>query len=238
MTWFYILVGFVVIFILSRTNPKTNQINKKQRSSNNSNQIEAPVKTNYKKRFKEIESFINNEEIVFLDTETTGLNDTDQIIEIAILNLNGDILLNTLVKPTIKINKSATNIHGITDKMVKNAPTWKQVYPQYLELTDGKTILAYNSGYDKKMVQQTCKANKLVNKRRQWDCIMMAYSTFMGKQSKYSGYKRYKLTDAGKNSGVSITNMKTQEHRALYDTGLSLGVFLYMKKRVNESQID
>ena len=53
-----------------------------------------------------------------LDTETTGLSETDEIVEIAIIRLDdGSEVINTLVNPSIPISKEATAIHGITDDM-------------------------------------------------------------------------------------------------------------------------
>jgi len=42
----------------------------------------------------------NSNDYVFLDTETTGLGETDVIVQLAVTNYNGDALINTLVKPT------------------------------------------------------------------------------------------------------------------------------------------
>lgn len=41
-----------------------------------------------------------NSDHVIIDTETTGLMASDEIIEITIINMRGEILLNTLVKPS------------------------------------------------------------------------------------------------------------------------------------------
>lgn len=61
--------------------------------------------------------FINRDQFVILDTETTGLTLRDQIIEICVIDLTGKILLNSLVKPTINIPAEAASIHGITMKL-------------------------------------------------------------------------------------------------------------------------
>ncbi|MFC3193207.1 exonuclease domain-containing protein [Marinicella sediminis] len=168
-----------------------------------------------------------------MDTETTGIDKHDQIIEIAILDEEGNILLDSLVKPTVKVTPNARAVHGISNRDLKNAPGWAEVYEKYLSITEGKTILAYNSKFDKRLMQQSCKANKLVNKRRNWDCIMLAYSEFMG-NTKNGWYKWHKLEDAAFNSTVSISNSNSKQHKALYDSGLALGVYMHMKAEVNK----
>ncbi|MCW3664158.1 3'-5' exonuclease, partial [Burkholderia cenocepacia] len=58
---------------------------------------------------------------ILLDTETTGLDESAEIVEIAVIDDAGNVLLNTLVKPKHPIPNSATAIHGITNAMVATA---------------------------------------------------------------------------------------------------------------------
>lgn len=54
---------------------------------------------------------------IILDTETTGLDNTAEIVEISVINDQGEVLLDTLIKPTKPIPGDATAIHGITNEM-------------------------------------------------------------------------------------------------------------------------
>ena len=64
--------------------------------------------------------------IIFFDLETTGINIvTDRIVEFSYLKIypNGKEESNTfLVNPTIPIPSKISEIHGITDEDVKDAP--------------------------------------------------------------------------------------------------------------------
>lgn len=60
---------------------------------------------------------------VYLDTETTGLGSTDEIIEISIIDDDGSTLLETLVKPSQPIPADSTRVHGITDADVQGERT-------------------------------------------------------------------------------------------------------------------
>lgn len=52
---------------------------------------------------------------LFLDTETTGLSDHHEVCDIAIVDLAGAVLLNSLVKPVKQmIERQASEIHGIS----------------------------------------------------------------------------------------------------------------------------
>jgi DNA polymerase-3 subunit epsilon len=59
---------------------------------------------------------------VYLDTETTGLEKSDEIIEISIIDAAGQVLLNSLVRPSKPIPMNATAIHGISNDQVQKAP--------------------------------------------------------------------------------------------------------------------
>ncbi|CAH0535465.1 hypothetical protein VST7929_03039 [Vibrio stylophorae] len=64
---------------------------------------------------------------IYLDTETTGLDDNAEIIEISIISESGHVLLDTLVKPSQTVSAEATAIHGITDADLVGAPTWPEI---------------------------------------------------------------------------------------------------------------
>ncbi len=87
--------------------------------------------------------------ICFIDLETTGINvSTDKIVEIAIVKIMPDGTKQSkrkLVNPEMAIPKAAIEIHGISDEMVKEAPSFKQIaneIKQFIELSD---LAGYNS---------------------------------------------------------------------------------------------
>ena len=69
--------------------------------------------------------------IAFIDLETTGVNLTnDRIVELAIVKIMADgtrIAKRRLINPQMPIPQVTSDIHGITDDMVKDAPTFKQM---------------------------------------------------------------------------------------------------------------
>jgi len=87
--------------------------------------------------------------VAFIDLETTGINlSSDRIVEIAIVKVLPDgerQAKRKLINPEMAIPKASSDIHGITDEMVKDAPTFKQAaneIKQYLENCD---LGGYNS---------------------------------------------------------------------------------------------
>lgn len=84
-----------------------------------------------------------------IDLETTGVNlGTDRIVEIAIVKILTDgsrVVKRKLINPEMPIPKSSSDIHGITNDMVKDAPTFKQVAQELKQVLDGCDIAGYNS---------------------------------------------------------------------------------------------
>ena len=87
--------------------------------------------------------------VAFIDLETTGLNlSTDRIVEIAIIKImpGGERLIKRrLVNPQMPISENSLAIHGITDDMVKDAPTFKQIANEIKQFLEPCDIGGYNS---------------------------------------------------------------------------------------------
>ncbi len=87
--------------------------------------------------------------LVIFDLETTGINIvTDRIVEISYLKIfpNGDDESRTLkINPTIPIPDKVTQIHGITDEDVKDAPTFAEVAKSLVKVFEGCDFAGYNS---------------------------------------------------------------------------------------------
>src|SRR5882672_12449856 len=87
--------------------------------------------------------------IAFIDLETTGTNlGSDRIVEIAIVKILTDgtkSVKRKIINPEMSIPKVASDIHGITDEMVKDAPTFKQMANELKQMLDGCDIAGYNS---------------------------------------------------------------------------------------------
>ncbi|EAA7390254.1 3'-5' exonuclease [Salmonella enterica subsp. enterica serovar Infantis] len=164
---------------------------------------------------------------LFIDTETTGLGDDAEIVEICIIDSHGFILLNTLVKPTKPIPDEAIAIHGITNEMVAYAPAWTDICGAVEELIRRFGFVIYNADYDLRLIRQTYALNGRPSEGAPWMlaahsvCAMKLYAEYRGEPGKYHGYKWHKLVDAAAHEGVVIEG---KAHRALADCKMTLGV--------------
>lgn len=160
-----------------------------------------------------------------IDTETTGLGADAQIVEVAIVDLKGEVLLNTLVKPAIAIPEEATAIHGITNEMVADAPAWSDVLPTVLELL-GKYWITYNAEFDLRMIEQS---STLPLPQMSPFCAMRLYAEFNGEwDALRRKYKWKKLTEAATALDAWPKENIGVPHRALYDCRLTRNIILAM----------
>lgn len=87
--------------------------------------------------------------IAFIDLETTGVNiSNDRIVEIAIVRIAVDgtkTVKRKLVNPLMPIPKGASDVHGITDEMVKDAPSFKQIANEIKQFMENCDLGGYNS---------------------------------------------------------------------------------------------
>ena len=119
---------------------------------------------------------------VYLDTETTGLDKADQIVDICVVDDDGNVLVDSLVKPKGPIPLEVIRIHGITDEMVQDAPTWPAIWPQVEAALAGRRVAIYNAEFDVRLMKQSHRACRLPWRQTDLNafCIMQLYAQFHG----------------------------------------------------------
>jgi len=87
--------------------------------------------------------------LAFIDLETTGINmSSDRIVEIAIVKILPDgtkQVKRKLINPEMVIPQSSIDVHGITNEMVKDAPTFKQAGNEIKQFLENCDLAGYNS---------------------------------------------------------------------------------------------
>lgn len=93
---------------------------------------------------------MQRERVLFFDLELTGFYDRDEIISVSICNGNGEIIMDTYVKPThTKKWKRTERIHGITPEMTSEAPTLEELTPRLKQIFENADrIIAYGVSTD------------------------------------------------------------------------------------------
>jgi DNA polymerase-3 subunit epsilon len=158
-------------------------------------------------------------DVVFLDTETTGLDEDAEIVEVAVVDREGQVLVNSYVRPTRPIPMGATAIHGIFDHHVATAPQWCEVLPTIAAACHDRLVIIYNAEYDSRLIHQTCRFNRVDSFRATYRCAMQAYACYSAGVPTRGRLRFFKLESAARAFSLNIPN-----HRALGDALACLGV--------------
>ena len=163
-------------------------------------------------------------EKIFLDTETTGLGSPpqDKVVEIAIINYDGDVLLDTLINPERPIGFT-TCIHGITDDMVMDAPTFEELWGKMQAILTGKHIIIFNAAFDIRFFPDQLNCADRIS------CAMAGFQRAYRAEGGNS--RRYNLRFATDHIGYS---WEGEHHRALADTLAARSVWLWIEKKIDE----
>ena len=149
---------------------------------------------------------------VYLDAETTGLHESDEIVELTIIDDNGKILLNTLVKP---VNHTywpgAERVHGISPIDVRHAPTQRQITDKIRDAVRDTRVVIYNAPYDSQYLPELEEAIEI-------KCAMREFAD-------WNNSKWINLTNATKIVGYEWEGA----HRALADTKALRAVWKFIQ---------
>ncbi len=159
---------------------------------------------------------------VYIDTETTGLSRTDEIVEISIIDHDGTELLSKLVKPSQAIPREAERIHGVSNHMVQNAQAWPILWPQIRAILYGRLIGAYNAEFDARMMEQSHQRYRLPwRENLTYVDVLKLFSEFRGEYDPVHGsYRYFKLEEAGRYFNIPLPNA----HRSTADALLTRAV--------------
>ncbi len=161
-------------------------------------------------------------DFLILDTETTGLGTSDEVVQIGIIDSKGYTLLDTLVRPTLPVPPMVTRIHGITNETLVDASPFSDHYVRLSALLAGRTVVAYNMDFDWRMLVQSAKVYGLPPFRTgERLCAMKAYAQFRGKfDLKRRTYSYHKLGEACVQQKIPVV----KAHNALGDVRMTLAL--------------
>ena len=165
-----------------------------------------------------------------LDLETTGFSaKTEKITEIGIMKVkNGEVIdeFSCFVNPEKHIPQRVSEVTNITDDMVKDAKTIKDVFPDVLEFlgdSNNTVIVAHNANFDVGFLKQNA-----INLGYKFDYTYL--DTLSLAKDLFPNYKKYKLGKIAENLGIKVE----VAHRALDDVDTTVKVFRVMMDMLKE----
>ena len=173
-------------------------------------------------------TILQRNNFVILDTETTGLDDRAEIVQLGVIDKDGAILIDQLIQPTRPCPPDATAIHGITNEMVAGKPTIAEVFGDLFEAIVDKDLIIYNANYDLRIILQALGARDIsfsLSELRPSGvltaCAMEAYAEHYGDWNEYrQSYRWQKLSVACAQQGIIIKDA----HSAVGDCQMTLAL--------------
>ena len=173
---------------------------------------------------------LNGEFCVF-DTETTGLDPgVEYLTEIgAVIVRNGEVVeeFDTFVKPGKAITSKITELTGITNEMVADAPSEAEALKAFLDFVDGRILVAHNAhSFDIRFLRAAAKRSGIEFEPTYIDTLTMA-------QAMYPGLHNYKQGTINKHLELPAY----EAHRACEDSAALGRIFCVMLKDLEEKQV-
>ena len=161
---------------------------------------------------------------IYLDTETTGLNPPgDEILEIGILDDQGRVLVDSLVRPVNhRAWPGAQAIIGISPADVANAPTLDELRSEIIEAVKGRVVVIYNAVFDSRFLPAELEHAAEVK------CCMLPFAEVYGEWNDYrQNYKWQNLMTAASYVGYQWS---ASAHRAIEDCRATRAVWRYLSQ--------
>ena len=164
---------------------------------------------------------------VVFDLETTGLNSTpstgnmDAIIEIGAYKIIDGVIcesFSTFVNPQRKLSEEIISLTGITEDMIKDAPTYEDVMPDFFKFCQGNVLVGHNAAnFDFKFIDYYCSRLGYTLERKVMDTIPLAQELLF--------LPNYKLNTIADHFKISFNH-----HRAIDDAYVTAKIFLELIK--------
>lgn len=170
---------------------------------------------------------------VVLDTETTGMNFNGaphighNIIEIGAVEVINRRLTgrtyHVYIKPPRAVDEDAVKVHGITDEMLADKPTFAEIALEFLEFIKGAELVIHNAPFDVGFIDHEFsflpeQPPKVAEMCQVTDSLQLARKMYPGKRNNLDA-----LCDR-----LGIDNSKRVLHGALLDAEILADVFLMM----------
>mgnify|MGYP000903920691 CR=1 FL=1 len=158
---------------------------------------------------------------LFLDTETTGLGDNAEALEIGLTDTAGRVVFETRLNPTVAIESQAAAVHGIDEPALNGEPSWPGIAQQLRHAIGWRPLIIFNAAFDTRILKQTAAAH---GDMAEWldeltvHCAMKLAAGYFGATNRYGT-----ISLASAASQAELT-WDERAHSAIADARMTAGV--------------
>jgi DNA polymerase III epsilon subunit-like protein len=167
---------------------------------------------------------------VFLECKPSRLEPQAEVVELALIDSDGSLILDELVRPKRRIKLAAVEVHGITNEIAKQAQPWTECWPKVDRLIYGRLVGIFGRELQLGWLTQSVRADFL-----RWNhdpehffCIQKVHAEFQAEWDPATrAFRTYTLENAATLTGL---NPEPSEYRrrALEDARLARAIMLVM----------
>jgi DNA polymerase-3 subunit epsilon len=168
--------------------------------------------------------------LIFLDTETTGLNPAqgDRIIEVGCVEMIDRVItgnhLHVYVNPQRPSHPDALRVHGLTEEFLSGKPLFSAVADELLAFVAGAEVVIHNASFDigflDEELRRLSRPRFAAGLSRITDSLFMAREAYPGKSNSLDALCKR----------LEVDNRHRTTHGALLDAGLLAEVYLRMTR--------
>ena len=169
---------------------------------------------------------------IFLDTETTGFDfEKDEIIELGITDINGNVIYDGMFKPEVENSAEAQKANHISNEELQDKPRFSEEWERIKAAVAGRRIATYNRDFDRNIMVATAKkynipVEEVETMFKDSACVMQSYTDFK------HDYRTSKLQNALAENNIDVI----QDHRAVSDCKITAQ--LVQAVRIKEAERD
>ena len=163
---------------------------------------------------------LDRRDVLILETETAGLGERPEVIEVAVLDTTGAVRFEALSMPVGRISAEAAGIHGLTRRRLEadGARPWPEVHAELSPVLSGATVvLAWNAAFDRQVLEQTSARHGFEFGKPRFRDLMADYRNLRG-EVRAKGL--HSLSAAARREGIG----RYEAYRALGDCRAVLAV--------------
>ncbi len=173
---------------------------------------------------------LSKDSFIIFDIETTGLSHANcGITQIgAVVYQGGEVVeeFETYVNPAMPIPQNITELTGITDEMVKDAPSEADAVRAFLQFADGRLLIAHNATFDTSFIRKVANLNGIDFENPYLDTVSL--SRYINPE-----LNRHKL-----NLLAEYYNLGDfDHHRATDDTKMLAAIFACMVEKLRKQGV-
>ena len=115
-----------------------------------------------------------------LDTETTGLDEDRELVEVAVVGPDGRLIFESLVRPSRQPSAAARRVHGLDAASLRRAPNPGAALATLTPLLEGQLVYAFGATFDRRTLELTYRRQGLAVPTWRWGCVHALYAQVRG----------------------------------------------------------